>query len=153
MKASGKSSLFPVQECCSTLKKLCRPKRPGKKNSCKKKDKKNRRQTGSCGRFVEQIFPSVIADGNWHCLPMQNTSNMSVYTYAVINKSGAPVEAKVEVSPNAVDFAKDVQDVVAGGGKNVIVPLRFLKYTRLCVKAKNPSDTAKVQVYYQGQLR
>lgn len=135
--------------------KRCCTHRRCTKHSCKKRCKKPCQKQKRCpkSRFVEHIFPVVTADGNWQCLPAQDTSNMSIYSYAVINRSGVPIETKVEISPNAADFAKDVQEDVASNGKAVLVPLRFLKYTRLCIKAKNSADMAHVQVYYQGQLR
>ncbi|MFC4779399.1 DUF6385 domain-containing protein [Paenibacillus sp. GCM10023252] len=85
-------------------------------------------------------------------LPAQDTSRAAVYSYAVINTGQHPVRVKLEITPNGTDYALDVEGIVAPGETEVIVPSKFLKYTRVAVCTTEPGQTAVLSVYYQAQL-
>ncbi|QHW32452.1 hypothetical protein GZH47_17630 [Paenibacillus rhizovicinus] len=84
-------------------------------------------------------------------LPPQDTSNKSVYSYAVVNRGSEPVIAQVEVGPNGRDYATDAEEIVPDGGTAIVVPIKFQRYTRLLVKSLNEGKPTGVTVYFQSQ--
>lgn len=85
-------------------------------------------------------------------LPKQNTSNKSIYSYAVVNRGEYPAELRLEVGPNGSDYAIDMEGVVEKGVTEVLVPSKFMRYARLSVKSKQQGHPTKLLVYFQAQL-
>ena len=102
-------------------------------------------------RFRETRYAGVAVRNDWERLPAQNTSVQSTYSYAVVNRGDVPAIVQVQISPNAVDYANDIRDEVQPGSTLVIVPTRFLKYTRLCAKTVQPERNTTLDVYFQSQ--
>ncbi|MDQ6422460.1 DUF6385 domain-containing protein [Paenibacillus sp. LHD-117] len=84
-------------------------------------------------------------------LPVQDTSTKATYSYAVINKGNFPAVAKIQISPNARNYADDTEQPVDAGETVVLVPNRFLRYTRLAVRSERSDESTIVDVYFQSQ--
>lgn len=121
----------------------------GKKRILRRRKKKLARVTV---RYVEKKFSGIVVSDKPCKLPPQNTSKLNVYSYAVVNKGLEPIHARVEVSPNRENFAFDREATVQSGKTVVIVPTRFLKYTRLTLQtAEGAALEADCDVYFQAQ--
>jgi hypothetical protein len=84
-------------------------------------------------------------------LPAQDTSSLSMYTYGIVNRGEHPALVQIQISPNARDYAVDSQEVIAGGQTKALVPLRFLRYTRLVIQSVEPDQPTRLDVYFQAQ--
>lgn len=131
-----RSSIFPLR--CN--------KNGASKHPCKRK--KNRPVSRI---YTEQVFQDVSTTDDFVALPAQDTSNKTVYSYAVVNRGSEPALAQVEIGPNGMDYTVDVEAIVPNGGTAVIVPVRFLAFTRLLVKSMHEGKPTGVTVYFQSQ--
>lgn len=84
-------------------------------------------------------------------LPLQDTSVATVISYAVINTGDAPLVASLEISPNGDHFMHDTAETVPPGGMFVLVPNRFLRYTRIKLVPSLLGRETKASIYYQFQ--
>nr|WP_237179021.1 DUF6385 domain-containing protein [Paenibacillus sp. MMS18-CY102] len=84
-------------------------------------------------------------------LPTQVTSQLTVYSYAVINEGDAPAVVQVQVGPDGKNFASDVEEIVPPGETGVFAVARFLRFTRLAVRSKNESCPTTLSIYFQAQ--
>ena len=139
----------------SACKKHCVPAPP-----CKRRKKKCRRPKPPCPRprkvrpatlFTEQLYKNIMTHDDWEPVPGQDTSIKSVYSYAIVNRGNNAAEVKIEISPNGTNFASDVQESVPPHSTKVVVPIRFLKYTRLSLKSEASGKPTSVDVYFQAQ--
>ncbi|KIL39946.1 hypothetical protein SD70_17185 [Gordoniibacillus kamchatkensis] len=101
--------------------------------------------------FQEEAFLGLDVTGEILSLPMQNTATKSAVSYAVINRGDYPTLVMAEISPNSIDFSVDQQEVIAPQSMRVIVPNRFLKWTRLSLTAEDGQGPTQIDVYYQSQ--
>ncbi|GAB1158253.1 hypothetical protein YWY31_42780 [Paenibacillus illinoisensis] len=76
-----------------------------------------------------------------------------MYTYGIVNRGKNPALVQIQISPNAVDYAVDSQEVIAGGQTKALVPQRFLRYTRLAIQSVEPDQPTRLDVYFQAQQR
>ena len=83
----------------------------------------------------------------------QRTALDTMYSYAVVNRGEAPVVAQVEISPDGVHYASDESISVQPHTTGVLVPKRYLRYTRLVLRTLQPAQMSLVDVYFQAQTR
>jgi hypothetical protein len=82
----------------------------------------------------------------------QNTSLNKTITYFVKNIGSSDVTAKLQISPNGVDFKDDNGNVIIGPNEMAaIIPYCFAKFTRMAVKTVNKMEVSTVKVWYQAQ--
>jgi hypothetical protein len=102
--------------------------------------------------FISEELRNIAVQSAEVTLPSQNTSKLTTYSYAVINRGKSPVLTRVQVGPTEKDFAEDQQEIVVPpDSTKVIVPKRFLRFTRLVLRNENPNQSALVDVYFQAQ--
>lgn len=101
--------------------------------------------------FEEEAFLNLQVSDQVTDLPLQDTTTKTVMSYAVINRGTSPAIVRTEISPNASDFSLDQQEVVQPNSVQVIVPNRFLKWTRLSISTVKGTDPTQVDVYFQSQ--
>ncbi|KAA8757004.1 MULTISPECIES: DUF6385 domain-containing protein [Paenibacillus] len=106
---------------------------------------------GAIHCFTEHTYIGAETSSSMDSLPAQDTSSLSMYTYGVVNRGKHPALVQIQISPNAVDYAVDSQEVVAGGQTKALVPLRFLHYTRLAIRSVEPDQPTRLDVYFQAQ--
>jgi hypothetical protein len=69
-----------------------------------------------------------------------------------VNRGKEPILARVEIGPNKNDFALDREAAVPPGQTVVIVPTRFLKYTRVALQTvQDAALEAECDVFFQAQ--
>lgn len=101
--------------------------------------------------FREQKFTDIEVRTEWSFLPSQETARQITYSYAVINFSDTPVSVRVEISPDREHYTTDREETVYPGQTIVMVPTRFLRFTRVALQTQDPDKTVRVDVYYQAQ--
>ncbi|GGH66357.1 hypothetical protein GCM10008014_46690 [Paenibacillus silvae] len=106
---------------------------------------------GAAYCFTEHTYPGADTARGEVALPPQDTSTLSMYSYGVVNRGKHPALVQIQISPNAVDYAVDSQEVVEGGQTKALVPLRFLHYTRLVILPVKPGEPTRLDVYFQAQ--
>lgn len=130
----------------------CRKKKCRRRSDKKKKNCRHKKKTVVAVQFIEEKICGLVVSDRLRELPPQNTSKLTVYSYAVVNRSKVPIKARVEVSPNKDDFAVDREATVPPGETIVIVPTRFLKYTRIALQTTSDTSLkAECDVYFQAQ--
>lgn len=97
--------------------------------------------------FKEQHFPDVTLRSE-RVMPAQDTSIATVFTYAVVNRGVNDMIVTLEISPNGKDYMKDATERISAGSMGVIVPNRFLKWTRIRI---TPEGATTADIYYQYQ--
>ncbi|MBE3594392.1 MAG: hypothetical protein IMX04_05075 [Candidatus Carbobacillus altaicus] len=101
--------------------------------------------------FRERIYRDILVTNTATSISPQSTALQTMYTFAVINRGMSPVQAHVEISPDGVHWAVDSTAEVAVGETGVLVPKRYLRYTRLTLFTVNTGETSTVNVYFQTQ--
>ncbi|OXM87387.1 DUF6385 domain-containing protein [Paenibacillus rigui] len=101
--------------------------------------------------FREESFLNQKVTHLFTSLPLQNTAVRTVTSYAVINRGASPATIRIEISPNGQDFATDQQEVVVPNTMRVLVPIRFLKWTRFSARTDSPDHETCLDVYFQSQ--
>ncbi|WP_390585232.1 DUF6385 domain-containing protein [Paenibacillus illinoisensis] len=108
---------------------------------------------GATHCFTEHTYVGAETSSSTSALPAQDTSSLSMYTYGIVNRGKNPALVQIQISPNAVDYAVDSQEVIAGGQTKALVPQRFLRYTRLAIQSVEPDQPTRLDVYFQAQQR
>lgn len=134
--------------------------KPGKskcKATCKSKCKSkcsHRKHREKCvpSSFCETVYKDLQTSDQFKPLPMQDTSNKTMYSYAIVNRGENPAVLRLEVGPNGSDYAIDMEGVVEKGVTEIVVPSKFMRYSRLTLKSKQKGQPTKLQVYFQAQL-
>lgn len=145
----GEDDMSKKTRHCLRKGRSCLPPRCKKNGESKKPCGSNRKPASPF--FSEQVFADISTTDDFIALPPQDTSNKSVYSYAVVNKGSEPVLAQVEIGPNGRDYTIDVEEVVPTGATAVVVPARFQRFTRLLVRSLNVGKPTGVTVYFQSQ--
>jgi len=101
--------------------------------------------------FMEEEFLNINVSHATTSLPAQDSRTKSMTSYAVANRGDEPIIVRVEISPNALDYAKDMQETVPPQSMRVFVPNRFLKWTRVSINTETPTSASIVDVYFQSQ--
>ncbi|AZN38664.1 DUF6385 domain-containing protein [Paenibacillus albus] len=140
---------------CSKGKEESLPPRCGRNGSTKK-----RKRQPSCikpqpaahkGVFSERKFLNIVTTDEFIALPSQDASTKSVYSYAIVNDGEEPAVVKLEIGPNGIDYATDMEGVVENESMGIVVPSRFLRYTRVAVKSGRPGKPTVLCIYFQAQ--
>ncbi|PTQ51382.1 MAG: hypothetical protein BLITH_1459 [Brockia lithotrophica] len=103
--------------------------------------------------FHEELFPNVTVTYERQELLAQRTALDTMYSYAVVNRGEAPVLAQVEISPDGVHYAPDESMSIQPHATGVLVPKRYLRYTRLVLRTPQAAQVSLVDVYFQAQTR
>ncbi|WP_337033423.1 DUF6385 domain-containing protein [Paenibacillus illinoisensis] len=69
---------------------------------------------GATHCFTEHTYVGAETSSSTSALPAQDTSSLSMYTYGIVNRGKNPALVQIQISPNAVDYAVDSQEVIAG---------------------------------------
>lgn len=130
-----------------------RRKRHGHKKKCRtcKIRCKIKVRTRSGIRFKSKHYKKIVLSGSDTVLPSQDTSRLTVYSYAVVNHGDSPVRARVEIGPTHNNFAQDQEIIIPPHTTKAIVPIRFLRLTRLVLNSEDPEQPTAVDVYFQSQ--
>ena len=118
---------------------------------CKQGTSSHTKLPGATHCFTEHTYVGAVTQNTNQPLPAQDTSSLSMYTYGIVNRGEHPALVQIQVSPNAVDYAVDSQEVIAGGQTEALVPQRFLHYTRLVIQSVQPDQPTRLDVYFQAQ--
>lgn len=101
--------------------------------------------------FRQRKFTDIEVQHEWTFLPPQETARQITYSYAVINHSDTPATVRVEISPDREHYATDREETVPPGQTTVMVPTRFLRFTRVALQSQDQDKTVRIDVYYQAQ--
>ncbi|MFC5403513.1 DUF6385 domain-containing protein [Cohnella soli] len=105
--------------------------------------------------FVESQTTNVITADAFTAIPAVTTSVLGTYSFFVYNKGPGTnkVDARVEVSANGSNWFDDVDTVtgIAVGSVDVLVPQRFLKYTRLSYRSSATGSATTIDVLFNAQ--
>ncbi|OME85960.1 hypothetical protein BK122_01660 [Paenibacillus pabuli] len=105
--------------------------------------------------FQESQLLSTPTANTFTPLPAVTTSVFGTYSFFVYNRGPGlnRVDARVEISANGTNWYDDV-DTVTGilpGSVDVLVPQRFLKYTRLSYRSSLLGAPSTIDVFFNGQ--
>ena len=122
----------------------------GSEDIALKTDSEGRLEVLTSSNFTEST--SVFTDFAAGATFMQDTSKLTEYSFWIANSSSETLTARIQISPTdtEADFIEDVgtELVINGTTTAILVPSRFLKYTRLDI---DPSGTsASFTVYFNG---
>ncbi|MNO75547.1 hypothetical protein D3C76_665990 [compost metagenome] len=103
--------------------------------------------------FSEQQFIGIPVSGSSTrtLLPWQKSGTKTMISYAVKNQGDHPVSVRLEISPNSLDSFIDSEEIVASKEMRVLVPNRFLKWTRISASTLHSTGLGKIDVYVQAQ--
>ncbi|MDF2720564.1 MAG: hypothetical protein K0Q59_239, partial [Paenibacillus sp.] len=104
--------------------------------------------------FQEIADTDVVTGNTYSALPAVTTSVLGVYSYFVYNQGpGGRIDAIVEISANGTNWYTDVSTVtgIAVGSVDVLVPHRFLKYTRLSYRSSATDTPSTIDVIFNSQ--
>ncbi|AZN38663.1 DUF6385 domain-containing protein [Paenibacillus albus] len=105
--------------------------------------------------FVEQSNSSLPTADAYTALNAVTTSVLGTYSFFVYNRGPGTnkADARVEISADGTNWYTDVDTStgIAVGGVDVLVPQRFLKYTRLAYKSAAAGNATTVDVFFNGQ--
>ncbi|WP_018131903.1 DUF6385 domain-containing protein [Effusibacillus pohliae] len=105
--------------------------------------------------FQEQQTLNVVTADAFTALPAVTTSVFGTYSFFIYNKGPGTnkVDARVEISANGTNWFDDVDTVtgIAVGSVDVLVPKRFLKYTRLAYRSSTAGSPTTIDVFFNGQ--
>ncbi|TYP79878.1 DUF6385 domain-containing protein [Paenibacillus methanolicus] len=123
-----------------------------KRSSCARCKRRKSAKSAIAVRFIDKCIRGLAVTDDPLLLPAQNTSRLTVYSYAIVNRGKEPVRVRVDVGPNLTNYASDREMQVPAGQTVVLVPTRFLKYTRIVLQAHEDHDAAvRCDVYFQAQ--
>lgn len=112
---------------------------------------------GPCPPPVRPCFRSKVeADLLVTSVPcsvlLQDIGCDQMTTYVVHNQGSAPVQAKLQLSPDGQVWLDDPPpQVVAPGDSTAFVPRFLLRFARLRVQTQTPAETAHLTVWFQAQ--
>ncbi|MGN7414889.1 DUF6385 domain-containing protein, partial [Paenibacillus sp. SAF-068] len=105
--------------------------------------------------FQESQLISTPTANTFTALPAVTTSVFGTYSFFVYNRGPGVnrVDARVEISANGSNWYTDVTTVtgILSGSVDVLVPQRFLKYTRLSYRSSLVGAPSTIDVFFNGQ--
>ncbi|MET1172130.1 DUF6385 domain-containing protein [Paenibacillus amylolyticus] len=105
--------------------------------------------------FQESQLISTPTANTFTALPAVTTSVFGTYSFFVYNRGPGVnrVDALVEISANGTNWYTDVTTVtgILSGSVDVLVPQRFLKYTRLSYRSSLIGAPSTIDVFFNGQ--
>ncbi|AWV35698.1 DUF6385 domain-containing protein [Paenibacillus sp. FSL H7-0716] len=113
--------------------------------------RRNRRKVTISPLFSEHQFIGFPVSSSISPLPWQKSGTKTMISYAVMNQGDHPVSVRLEISPNSLDSFIDSEEIVAAKEMKVLVPSRFLKWTRISASTQQSTGLGKIDVYVQAQ--
>jgi hypothetical protein len=103
--------------------------------------------------FMEQETLGITTADALTSLPAVTTSVLGTYSFFVYNSGTNPVNTQVEVSADGTHYLVDTtgSNPLASGSVDVLVPSRFLKYTRLSYNSATPGSATSINVIVNAQ--
>nr|WP_254773052.1 DUF6385 domain-containing protein [Paenibacillus sp. NFR01] len=103
--------------------------------------------------FIELATTGITTADAYTPLPANTTSVLGTYSYFIVNTGANPVNTRVEVSADGANYFIDTtgDNPLPAGSVDVIVPARFLKYTRLSYQSATPGAASSIDVYFDAQ--
>ena len=103
--------------------------------------------------FIELPTTAIATSDTYTPLPANNTSVLGTYSYFIVNTGANPVNTRVEISADGTNYFVDTtgDNPLAAGSVDVIVPARFLKYTRLSYQSATPGAASTLNVIFDAQ--
>ncbi|OMF84410.1 hypothetical protein BK144_30085 [Paenibacillus sp. FSL R7-0273] len=103
--------------------------------------------------FIEQATLAIPTADAYTPLPANTTSVLGTYSYFVLNTGANPVNTRVEISADGTNYFVDTtgDNPLPAGSVDVIVPARFLKYTRLSYQSATPGAASAINVIFDAQ--
>ncbi|WP_246067660.1 DUF6385 domain-containing protein, partial [Paenibacillus koleovorans] len=103
--------------------------------------------------FVESSTAGIPTTTAYSALPAVNTSTLGTYSFFINNTGANRADTRVEISADGTNWFSDVTSVtgVASGSVDVLVPVRFLKYTRLAYRSSAPGNDTTLDVFFNAQ--
>lgn len=104
--------------------------------------------------FLEpQSVSDIVTADAFTSLTNVTTANLGTTSFFVYNFGpGGSVDARVEISADGTNYFVDTQDTnIAVGSVDVIVPSRFLKYTRLSYRSTTTGTPSTITVIADAQ--
>ncbi|WP_167434016.1 DUF6385 domain-containing protein, partial [Paenibacillus silvae] len=105
--------------------------------------------------FQENQLIATPTANTFTPLPAVTTSVFGTYSFFVYNRGPGinRVDAQVEISANGTNWYTDVATVtgILSGSVDVLVPQRFLKYTRLSYRSSLIGAPSTIDVFFNGQ--
>ncbi|PZD93112.1 hypothetical protein DNH61_25380, partial [Paenibacillus sambharensis] len=102
--------------------------------------------------FIELATTGVTTSDTFTPLPANTTSVLGVYSYFLVNTGANPVDWRAEVSADGANYYVDTTSTgVPAGGTDVLVPSRFLKYTRVSYRSTGAGAPSTVNIFFDAQ--
>ncbi|HHY67040.1 MAG TPA: hypothetical protein GX517_07535 [Alicyclobacillus sp.] len=102
--------------------------------------------------FTEIDYPPTPTADALTPLPPVTTGNLGTYSFFVYNAGPNPANLNVEISANGTNWYIDVSSLgLAAGSVDVLVPSRFLKYTRLSYASATTGASTTIDVFFNAQ--
>ncbi|WP_052487493.1 DUF6385 domain-containing protein, partial [Gordoniibacillus kamchatkensis] len=103
--------------------------------------------------FVEQATTGITTGDTFTPLPAITTSVLGTYSFFVVNTGANPVDTQVEISADGTNYFIDTtgDNPIAAGSTDVLVPARFLKYTRLSYRSAAAGNASTINVLFNAQ--
>jgi hypothetical protein len=105
--------------------------------------------------FTEISSLAVTTGDTYTGLAAVTTSVFGTYSFFVYNVGPGTnnADARVEISANGSNWYADTTTTtgIAAGSVDVLVPQRFMKYTRLAYRSSSAGNPTTIDVYFNGQ--
>ena len=103
--------------------------------------------------FVEISELGITTGDAFTALAEVDTSVLGTYSFFVYNSGANEADVQVEISANGTNWFVDVTSAspIGSGEVDVLVPKRFLKYTRLSYRSTNAGQSTTLDVYFNAQ--
>ena len=104
--------------------------------------------------FVEEATTTITTADAFTALPAVTTSVFGTYSFFIYNRGpGGNADARVEISADGSNWYDNVDTVtgIAVGSVDVLVPSKFLKYSRLAYRSSAAGTPTTINVFFNGQ--
>ena len=103
--------------------------------------------------FVEEATLGIATTDVLTPLPPVTTSVLGTYSFFVYNSGASEVDTQIQISADGANYFVDTvgDNPIAAGSVDVLVPNRFLKYTRLAYRSTNTGETSTIDVIFNAQ--
>jgi hypothetical protein len=103
--------------------------------------------------FVEIADLAVATGDTFTPLSAVTTAVLGTYSYFIYNSGVNEADAQIEISADGTNWFVDVSTAspISAGSVDVLVPKRFLKYTRLSYRSTNPGQPTTLDIYFNAQ--
>ncbi|MBE3550751.1 MAG: hypothetical protein IMX03_05985 [Brockia lithotrophica] len=103
--------------------------------------------------FFEQSFLNVVTGDTLTPLPAITTGVLGLSSFFIYNAGTNGALAQVQISADGVNWFPDVVPTapIIGGTVSVLVPTRFLKYTRIAYQSAVAGLPTTLDIYFNAQ--